>query len=536
MINKDGSFDIGDIGECGVLPQLSIWEQYQSRVFGWNNESTFFASVPYQWTNYYRNTVYPCICFSMGYDPTIHGLGKLISTRTGAVVIRTIVDQIMSGDIQFEDKSGNEETARFMQDWADGSRFVSFLYKLETFVASGGVALAKLNVTGDGELWADALRIDRYFCDIDSSGEVKNVRCYISVYEETVPGGKTKNWFLTENRFFRDGKPYVRYALQPLDGLVNSPTIPNDTSVPWEAVPREVKDAFVRNYGTARLNTDIRLPFEGLGCSLVKFTQNSIIVPDTRFGDSAILNILPYLIGIDQAFTNMINDQYLGAGWVYTPASIGNAIYSDGINKRLRSYPAPDGATNVKAEVVQFDIRAEQWQATLDMYLRMISSALGISANTLSSHLASDAANKTVSEIASENNKTTNMVENKRFLMSQGLAPLLHEVLRFYKVDGDVAIRFSRGGLTNMRNLVELTMMQYNAGLMSLEQAVEDLHPDWTKEQIAKEVELCKARESSPFGGFDGEGVIDGNSQQPAEYAGDSLGRSGNENTTGGER
>lgn len=533
MINKDGSFDGIPLpsADSGLLDALSVWEKYQARVFGWNNLSTFFAAVPYQWQSYYQNTIYPCICFAQGYDPTIHGLGRLISTRTGCVVVRTLVDQIMSGDVQFEDKTGDGTAAGYVQEWAHDIKFVSFLYKLVTFTVSGGVALAKINVTEYGELWLDALRIDRYFADIDSKGNVTRATCYISVYEETVPGGKTKNWFLVERRFFKDGRPIARYELQPLEGLVNSPVIPSNASVPWAAAPEEVQNAFVRDYGTARLGEDIVLPFVGLGCSIVKNTMNSIVVPDTRFGDSALLNIIPYLIGIDQAFTNMINDQYLGAGWVYAPASIGDEMYTDGLQKRLRTYHAPDGSTSAKAEVVQFDIRAEQWQNVFDMYLRLISSAVGISANTLSSHLASDAASKTVSEIASENNKTTNMVENKRFLLSDGLAPLLREVLAFKGISGEVAIRFSRGGLTNMRNLVELTMMQYNAGLMSLEQAIEDLHPDWTKEQIDREVQLCRERDN-----FNLEDYVNDYSEQTAQPSGFGVGGSGDEDQAGGER
>ena len=146
MINKDGSFDgiPGPSADSGLLDALSVWEKYQARVFGWNNLSTFFAAVPYQWQSYYQNTIYPCICFSQGYDPTIHGLGRLISTRTGCVVVRTLVDQIMSGDIQFDDKTGDGTAAEYVQEWANDIKFVSFLYKLVTFTVSGGVALIKL--------------------------------------------------------------------------------------------------------------------------------------------------------------------------------------------------------------------------------------------------------------------------------------------------------------------------------------------------------------------------------------------------------
>ena len=272
----------------------------------------------------------------------------------------------------------------------------------------------------------------------------------------------------------------------------NSAELPNGRSVAWEAVPEDVKKSFTENYGTVRIEEDIELPFAGLGVSLVKNTANSIIVPDTRYGDSSLLNILPALIGLDQAFTNMINDQYLGAGWVYAPANIGDALMKDGLDKRIRAIPTVDGSSAQKAEAVQFNLRVAEWEQARDMYLRMIASAVGISANTLSSHLASDAANKTVAEIASENNKTTNMVENKRSLISEGLKELFAEITAFLGLSGKVKIRWSKSGLTNMRNLVELVTMQYQAGLLSLEEAVKDLHPDWTEEQITAEAERLR--------------------------------------------
>lgn len=531
MSNVNGAFDIPVDGSGGILPELSVWESFQARVFGWNNNSTFFNSVPYQWQNYYRNTLYPCINFAQGYDPTVHGLGKLISTRTGCVVIRTIVDQIMSGDVQFEDRDGESDVVSdFMSEWATDARFVSFLYKLVTFSVSGGTALSKINVSANGMLWFDALRVDRYYADVDSSGNVTDVKCYISVYEETIPDAAAKNWFLVEHRFYKNEIPYVKYTLQPLEGLVNSPVIPNDTAYPWEAVPENVRRSFMENYGTARLGEEIELPFETLGCSLVKNTETSIIVPDIRFGDSSIMNILPALIGIDQAYTNMINDQYIGAGWVYTPASVGDAIFSDGTNKRLRQIPTVDGSTSQKAEAVQFNLRIAEWEAARDMYLRMIASAEGISANTLSSHLASDSANKTVAEIASENNKTTNMVENKRRLISSGINPQLKEVLRFYGIKGDVKLRFSKSGLTNMRNLVELVIMKYQAGLLSLKEAIKDLNPDWNEAQINAEVAELEKRDQVDLGEFYGY------SEPTAEFAGDSAGGGGNKDQDGGER
>lgn len=490
---NEGAFDIPCNGKSGILPELSIWEQYQARVFGWNNNSTFFNSVPYQWLNFYRNTIYPCINFAQGYDPTIHGLGKLISTRTGCVVVRTIVDQIMSGDVQFEDDNGeNDDAANKVSQWAKEFEFLTFLYKLVTYSVSGGSALAKLNITAEGEPWLDAVRIDRYYADIDSKGKVINVKCFISVYEETVPNGSAKNWFLVEHRFFKNNKPYVRYSLQPLQGLVNSTDIPNGNPVAWDAIPENVRNSFKENYGTVRLEEDIALPFIRLGVSLVKNTANSIIVPDTRFGDSSLLNIVPVLIGIDQAFTNMINDQYIGAGWVYAPANIGDALMQDGLDKRLRQIPTVDGSTTQKAEAVQFSLRVAEWEQARDMYLRMIASAVGVSANTLSSHLASDSANKTVAEIASENNKTTNMVENKRSLISQGLEPIFEELTAFLGINGKVKIRWSKSGLTNLRNLTELVVMQYREGLLSLEEAIKDLHPDWNEEQLASEIQRLR--------------------------------------------
>jgi len=260
---KDINFDA--VNDVGVNRVFNCWSQFLSRVYGWNNNTTFFATVPAQWQNYYRNTVQTCINFAQGYDPTVHGQGKLIPTRIGSVIIRILVDKIMSGDVQFDDISDYKENeqirdnaARFISDkWSKDFNFTQFLFRLFTNSTSGGVSLIKLNIDKDGNLWPDALRVDRFFVNLDSMGKVNAARCYVNIFEGQINkaagnGSDVKNWVLTENRYMDDRIPYVEYAVNPLEGLVNSRTFGSIKGVDWKVLPKDVKDAFVDAYGTKK--------------------------------------------------------------------------------------------------------------------------------------------------------------------------------------------------------------------------------------------------------------------------------------------
>jgi len=210
-------------------------------------------------------------------------------------------------------------------------------------------------------------------------------------------------------------------------------------------------------------------------------------VPDIRFGDSSLINAIPVIIALEQGYTGMINDQYIGKGFVLAPETISGNMRNDGLdNSIVKKLPYSD-PNNKEVESVQFDLRVSEWERYKDMQTHMIADAVGLSASSLSSHLNGGAI-KTATEVSSEQDRTANTVENKRALATPAINSILNTVCEYYGVRGKVGIRFSKAGLTNLQNLTSQTVQKYNAGLTSLKDAVSDLNPDANKAQVDQKV------------------------------------------------
>jgi uncharacterized protein YjbJ (UPF0337 family) len=127
------------------------------------------------------------------------------------------------------------------------------------------------------------------------------------------------------------------------------------------------------------------------------------------------------------------------------------------------------------------------------MILKRIADSVGISVSSLSSSLSTQASHnaKSAKEASIESDKTNNTISTKRALLSPVINSILKCVLDFYGFnDGDVFIRFSKAGLTNQDNLVIQTIRKWREGLISKEQALKELNPDWNQNEINSEMEL----------------------------------------------
>ena len=114
---------------------------------------------------------------------------------------------------------------------------------------------------------------------------------------------------------------------------------------------------------------------------------------------------------------------------------------------------------------------------------------------------------------------------------------MLADVLYFYGIDGEVTIEWGRAAVNSAQENEEL-LRDYQAGALPLRTYLRKRWTDLSEEEVekmAQEIEM-ERREQYELTMDEYVRVLNENSQQPAEYAGDSLGRGGNENTTGGER
>ena len=541
---------------------LRAYTQNQPVLNEWTNHSAFYAIYPSYYFTFANQWLRKWLAWFDGYVPGIHdGVGGIISTRLASTLCYRLGEQVFGGGLLYSNSAKTKDHKEALQfisgKWNDESDLDNQLLKVFILAAAGGTSYMKSNASNDGEMWVDSWRADQCWSDVDFKGNVNRAKFLISKYTKTVPNNEqqSRNFYLVEDRFYatikdakeykkqyRDdilgfkmppnlhiGKSYVKYQVFEMQGVVNdfNQGVNLGRALNWEDLPKEIKDSIIDAYGTIRLNIPQKLPFIDLGVDMFKWTSFISNLPQLPYGESVIAKIQAYLFEYDFVNSAMNTDVYLGRGRVMIPKSLQSPTrqgvqgsvtggYNQGLDSFIFTKVDYASTEDKKPEAIQFDLRSTDWVTTRNNLLESIATAIGISPSTIASYL-NDNSNRTAREISSEESATALFVENRRKLFSSPINKLIKRILLFYGFTDCVVAKFSKSGQTNTTLVTENTISAYNARLMSQYQAVKNINPDMSEEELQAEIDrineeqekLRSQNESFGFNDFQGnfEGV-----------------------------
>lgn len=520
-------------------PRVAASAVANQKLFQWVNNQDFYALVPSIYHPFYNNWVRTWLYWYDGYVPWIHGGAQgILSTGIGTMIVNRVSDSVFGGNLMFSNsrkpkirvkkEDGKDVGAALdfiTNNWTKQTDFRTRIKRAIRYAFAGGFSLLKLNNSA-GELWLDSLRADRFFVDLDGRGMLRKVVSIASVYERATPNksGNTLRYVLCEERryerigFLGQEIPVVEYKIYETTAPINYFSV-TDNCMRWEDLPKEVRQAFKREY-EGEINVPKALNcFEDLGCYLVRGSEDVSNVPQIGLGESLLANIMTYLYEYDFYNTCFNTDMYLARGRVLVPKGMQSpqaiakangvmAQYGTGQNVGLDSFlytkvdsTNPDAQ---KPEAIQFELRATEWKEARNLLLESIATSIGISVSTLASYL-NDGSNRTAREVSAEESATTLFVENARRRFEVPINELLKTVLRFYGYIDDVEVRWSRAGMTNVTVLVDTLTKAVQGGLISQEAAHSAYNYDNDEEQnaedYAKVLEDRKSQQNTLFGG-----------------------------------
>ncbi len=520
-------------------PRVAASAVANQKLFQWVNNQDFYSLVPSVYHPFYNNWVRTWLYWYDGYVPWIHGGAQgILSTGIGTMIVNRISDSVFGGNLMFSNsrkpkirvrkEDGKDVGAALdfiTNNWTKQTDFRTRIKRAIRYAFAGGFSLLKLNKTG-GELWLDSLRADRFFVDLDGRGELRKVVSIASVYERATPNksGNTLRYVLCEERryekigFLQQEIPVVEYKMYETTAPINYFSV-KDNCIAWLDLPKEVREAFSREYD-GRINEPQAMNgFTDLGCYLVRGSEDVSNVPQIGLGESLLAGIMTYLYEYDFYNTCFNTDMYLARGRVLVPKGMqgpraiaqANGVmqqYGTGQNEGLDSflYTKVDSTNpdSQKPEAIQFELRATEWKEARNLLLESIATSIGISVSTLASYL-NDGSNRTAREVSAEESATTLFVENARRRFEVPINELLKTVLRFYGYIDDVEVRWSRAGMTNVTVLVDTLTKAVQGGLISQEAAHSAYNYDNDEEQnaedFAKVLEDRKTQQNTLFGG-----------------------------------
>ena len=520
-------------------PRVAASAVANQKLFQWVNNQDFYALVPSVYHPFYNNWVRTWLYWYDGYVPWIHGGAQgILSTGIGTMIVNRISDSVFGGNLMFSNsrkpkirvrkEDGKDVGAALdfiTNNWTKSTDFRTRIKRAIRYAFAGGFSLLKLNKTG-GELWLDSLRADRFFVDLDGRGELRKVVSIASVYERATPNksGNTLRYVLCEERryekigFLGQEIPVVEYKMYETTAPINYFSV-KDNCIAWLDLPKEVREAFSKEYDGKINEPQAMNGFTDLGCYLVRGSEDVSNVPQIGLGESLLAGIMTYLYEYDFYNTCFNTDMYLARGRVLVPKGMqgpraiaqANGVmqqYGTGQNEGLDSFlytkvdsTNPDAQ---KPEAIQFELRATEWKEARNLLLESIATSIGISVSTLASYL-NDGSNRTAREVSAEESATTLFVENARRRFETPINNLLKTVLRFYGYIDDVEVRWSRAGMTNVTVLVDTLTKAVQGGLISQEAAHSAYNYDNDEEQnaedFAKVLEDRQAQQNTLFGG-----------------------------------
>lgn len=478
---------------------------------------TFYQLVPAEFKQYYFYNVRTMMNWYQGYVPEFHDpRNGIFSTRIGNAIVKELTKLIVGGQVfvanKYKESNGatkpNAALKQFEQ-WEVMYRFQDFVKKLVEYTAAGGTAAIVLSIDDEMQLVPKVYRIDQFFHSVNFSGEVTSWTGFIKAYtaEQSRGDGREperKNYYLLQERYYNaKNKPVMRLCVKyGISSVVSAQTFElGDTKgITWEELPRSVKSNIKHDYGDIRIGEEREIPetFEAHGVGdlgvIIARWNSANTIPEVELGESALANVLSYLIGYEQSYAEMITDLYLGRGKVLLPQAMrnpkdpNNAYYSD-LDGMLFTKMPYQNESEQKPLSIQFELRAEEWVRTRNNFAENIASQTGVSGSDMFSFLKdSTGSSKTATQIASEAQKTISYIEEKRAIFKQVIDSFIAIWKNFYGVKDDFGIKFSSQNHVNMLVTTEQVRVMHEVGFPYFD-IFSKMFPDYDEEQIQQMVD-----------------------------------------------
>lgn len=538
------------------------------------NRSLYYANIASEYREYMVRWVENYLWWYDGWVPYFHNADQgIFSTKLAASLVNGTAKKVIGGKVYFKtknketpakDENGkyiiNKALAFISSEWADAVNFPREMKKAIMFAAAAGTSLLKLDKQG-GIFVPKALRFDSFYPVVGFNGQIIDLTCFIRDFTNLYNGKNGKqsfqSYYVVEHRYFGDYKdadgkvlkniPLVEYEIRYSTGNVVSAldyAVNSAQKVNLQDIKEGLRRRICKAFDGISLNKPIPLPFKDcLGAELVNWTDCVSAIPELPFGDSLLVNIMPYLQSYDYYWSAFNTDMYIGRGRVLLPKPMQGpkaSSQNSGWDSMLfTSYDTAAGGQDIKKEPtpIQFDLRSSSWKEIRDMIVQNIAMHTGMNLSTIASFLNDSKGTKTAREISTEESETSLFVEDKRGILEKPINRILKLVTLANGFQDDVVIRWSETGLTNPYTRTEMLATAIQNKFISQQTAAQMFRQDDDEYQQAEEWDkiLQDRDRENEFTQTQYQGWLNDNSQPTVESAGDSGGGSGSTDSGNGQ-
>lgn len=451
---------------------------------------------------------------------------QLLSSGIGMTAVEIVSKRVLGGSLVFKkgkDTGSAKKNTDLIRKFCNDLNLDDNTEKLVLKGNSGGSAFYVLSPFGDDYV-LDTIGIDQAFVSF-SGDKIQKARLFINFYDDNSNGiGRGARYFLIEDRFFEDGKPYTvnrvyKSMLPRFQGATatfefgwrDDTTTTAEEVIDSTLIPEEHR-RYMEDNGIV-LGEKVLLPFKSLGVFHFKRTATDLRHPNSKYGRPLLSGCYDLLWSYDFAFSILTKDLQVGRALSFIPTPLnGNQMLAQQMGDRELGntyyqykieYPALFDDEFVKVphtkvedqmpNTVQFDIRAEKIKTAMDKIATMIANQIGISPTYFISMLNNTNETKTATEVASDMSETNLTVINQRRLLQTAINELVDELCFIKGISPeDVYVT-----LSPLEELNKIMTADYIAKLravngMSDETLVDMAYKDMSEAEKAEEVKRIK--------------------------------------------
>ena len=195
---------------------------------------------------------------------------------------------------------------------------------------------------------------------------------------------------------------------------------------------------------------------------------------------------------------------YLGKGTLYVPSGLslgsivqdvtGNGTLDEQTgDKPVELVPGVD-PENQQYIVVQFKLRADEWQQIINDSMRNISGKLGIPPKILNAALATYGG-ATATQIDSEDDAGLAFIYQHRHYFRGAVNRIAKTCFSILGIQSEIDVEFGSPSIVNKDRLINRNIKLYQSGLISAEEAVRNINPDDDETSLLPKIKSAEDRE-----------------------------------------
>ena len=401
-----------------------------------------------------------------------------------------------------------------LEEKFDSNYFSNMLYKaMEQAAQTGRSVMVVYGNYDNNEAHLECYNLFRHKLVLGHKKEVKEAHLYITRIDGTKAGYE---YTIEEHRYYKQTKNNdgtIKFTPMQ-EFIVNSVVYEREDKTDAEVtrldqIPEEIQ----KKYSDIKFNQARELKgFNSIGVFTINHSKTNKKFPDLDIPEAMFVDAVDNCLMVETSITDKEVEKEVGRAQIMLPefgkAQIGTYIDPSQSGMLVREMPTTyknpiittyptKSMEDSKPTNVQFDIRAEQWETSINGDICRLCASVGIGIIDYDSRLLQGGNHLTDDEVNRMTDITANTVKAFRNLNTYEINKCLECVCILLGINTPAAIMWDMASILNPTRNTDLVIKKLQAGLISRKKAIAQANPEMTPSEIEDMIKQIDAEKDS---------------------------------------